>query len=175
MFDRRVDPRLQRPSRVIFLSPFGFVLVLFPRTAASNTFVSSRVRFPPSQRPTQPPRPSRTFQKETNRPPPRCGTRRGSRSARSTTSWTPRGGGRSAGPPTSRAAAGTRTSPSRSPARAAASTATTRSTRPPRTSRDCALLLLPSPLYIFICLSSLQFDLMSLMWCHRICECDARL
>lgn len=155
MFDRRVDPRLQRPSRVIFLPPFGFVLVLFPRTAASSTFVSSRVRFPPSQRPTQPPRPSRTFQKETNRPPPRCGTRRGSRSGRSTTSWTPRGGGRSAGPPTSRAAAGTRTSPSRSPARAAASTATTRSTRPPRTSRDCALLLLPSPpIYIYMPLQS---------------------
>ena len=33
MFDRRVDPRLQRPSRVIFLSPFGFVLVLLTRTA----------------------------------------------------------------------------------------------------------------------------------------------
>lgn len=166
---------MQRPSRVIFLPPFGFVLVLFPRTAASSTFVSSRVRFPPSQRPTQPPRPSRTFQKETNRPPPRCGTRRGSRSGRSTTSWTPRGGGRSAGPPTSRAAAGPAPVPPglrralpRPPRRRALP-----GHRGPAGTVRCYFS--PPPLYIFICLSSLQFDLMSLMWCHRICECDARL
>lgn len=165
---------MQRPSRVIFLPPFGFVLVLFPRTAASSTFVSSRVRFPPSQRPTQPPRPSRTFQKETNRPPPRCGTRRGSRSGRSTTH------GRRAARAQRRAAylarrrgpapvpPGLRRALPRPPRRRALP-----GHRGPAGTVRCYFS--PPPLYIFICLSSLQFDLMSLMWCHRICECDARL